>query len=432
MTYVRQISKLVLGSILILSLLFTSTLVVSAQQERLKGEVTIWGGAYLMHVFQDTIESGSFYISYPEVKVKTTGYPYTEYARKMKIALFAGEADPDLLLVHDRWLWDFIGQNVLIDLTNRIDTEDYVDVFETVTDQNGKIWGLPFEMMVPVNYYREDILEKSGLTYPETLEDYLQVGKKLKEQDLYWTSLGIEGEDMTFRSPLGRMKGQIFDKEGNVILDTEQGKGYAAAEIFGRMVDSGIAFKAVLVSPEELTALKRGEVVGKWLAHWYIHEMGDAIVPGDEPFGKLRMGPVPSFGPGTLRVGSYAIEYVFLSKLSDCPEAAYAVVEYATSSIEGAVIFANKHVVPGAYRPGLETLARESASWEVMGGQQIQRDLARYILSEDPVVWNCNPNFSEAMDILQEQFSGLCLGEVAPEEMIKTTVEKIRKATGLK
>jgi len=434
MMFNRRLGKLMIGLVLIMFLLSISTAIMAAAQQKLKGEVTIWGGAYLMKVYQDMIESGSFYIMHPEIKVKATGYPYLDYARKMKAALAAGESDPDLLMVHDRWVYDFIGKNVLVDLTNKINVKNFGNTIQQVTDQKGRIWGIPIEIIVPVQWYREDILNKYGLTYPETFEEYIEVGKKLKEQGLYWTSLdpgGIKESYYLFLSLLSQLGGNIFDREGNVILDTEQGKGKAVAEIYMKLIDLGIACMVRMESPEQFSLIKRGKIVGLWSTHGYLARMKDAIQPGDEPFGKLRMGRSPSLGKGTLN-GTFPVTYLFLSKYSDNPEAAYEVAKYGTSSIEASLAWANKYAMPPAYMPGLETIARESNPWALFGGQQVMKDMARFILGGEIQLPNLNPNFGEAADIISEGFSAMFAKEMSSEEMIKDVANKIREAMILK
>jgi len=433
MIFTRRFSKLMIGLILITFLLSVSTTMIAAQQK--KGEVTLWGGAYLMKVFQDMINCGSFYVMHPEIKVKTIGYPYLDYARKMKASLAAGESDPDLLMVHDRWVYDFMGKDVLIDLTNKINAKNFGNTIQQVTDQKGKIWGIPIEISVPVQWYREDILNKYGLMYPETFEDYLRVGKKLREQGLYWTSLdpnGISESFYLFLDLLSQMRGNIFDRKGNVILDTEQGKGKAVAEIYMKVIDSEIACMVRMSSPEQFSLIKRGKIVGLWSTHSYVHRMKDAIQPEDESFGKFRMGPSPSLGPGTLKVGAVPVTYMFLSKLSDNPEAAYEVAKYGTSSIEASLLWANKYALPSAYIPGLETLARESNPWALFGGQQIMKDLSRFILSGEIQLPNLNPNFGEAADIIAEGFSSMFAKKISPEKMIEDVAKKIRETMVLK
>jgi len=432
MVFIRKISKIALLLTVIGSLLLASTTMVVAEQKKIKGKVTIWGGAYLMKTFQDLIESGSFYVRYPEIKLEATGYPYAEYARKMKTAIAARQSDPDLLMVHERWVMDFVGKDILVELTDRINKEKFKDVFGSVTNQEGRIFGLPFEIYVPLNWYREDILRKYGLSYPETFEEYLQVGKKLREQGLYWTNLDPSGFPRRIRNVLGRMKGNIFDSEGNVIFDTEEGKGEATGRIFAQIVDAGFAFMVLEESPEEYTAMKEGKLVGRWSGASALGRMRDAILPKDEAFGKMRIGLPPSLGPGTLKVGHYPVTYIFLSKLGDNPEAAYKIAEYATSSTEGTLLYGNKHLLPSACLSTLKIFTEESSSMALLGGQEFMGEVARFILQGEAGTLNLNPSIAEAQDIISEKFSALLAGEISPEEFAKGAAEKIRGSMGLK
>ena len=178
--------------------------------------------------------------------------------------------------------------------------------------------------------------------------------------------------------------------------------------------------------------MKRAELVGRWSGHAQIHRRRDAILPKDEAFGKFRIARLPSLGSGTIRVGYYPVTYILLGELSDNPEATYRIAEYATSSIEGTVLFANKHFLPPAYIPGLKSLATESSPFALLGGQQMMGLLARFIFEGESGTLNLTPYFAEAQDIFVEKVSALLAGEISPEQFAKGVAEKLRKSVGLK
>ena len=88
----------------------------------------------------------------------------------------------------------------------------------------GHFRGVPYYGIGNANAYRTDIFEKLGLTAPDTWEEYLKVGKKLKEND--WPvgqTLGHTfGDAPTFAYPLlWAFGGQETDSNGRVVINSK-------------------------------------------------------------------------------------------------------------------------------------------------------------------------------------------------------------------
>ena len=89
---------------------------------------------------------------------------------------------------------------------------------------NGHFRGVPFYGIGNGNAYRKDVFEKLGISPPDTWDDYLKIGKKLKDND--WpvgqTLSHTFGDAPTFAYPLlWSFGGQEVDEKGKVAINSQ-------------------------------------------------------------------------------------------------------------------------------------------------------------------------------------------------------------------
>ena len=225
--------------------------------------VTMWGGAFLMNSNKQIWDSSEYAKEHSNITFETTPMPYGEYSQKMAVAISAGENEPDILLVHYPFIRDFIGKGLLVDLSERIERDQFSeDVIASVID-DGQVVGVPYEIATYVNYYREDVLADLDLTLPTTIDAWFEAGEAIKNgTGAAWTIIDPASSEGTLISSMLMLDGDIFSEEGDVILDTEAGQGAEAAELLLRMADSELAAMMPVETPESFEVVKNGEVVG--------------------------------------------------------------------------------------------------------------------------------------------------------------------------
>ena len=405
---------------------------------RVAGLVTMSGGAYLMRSAQDVWDTGGMPAKYPEIKFEATGYPYLEYAKKMKISIAAGERDPDILVVHSRWIQDFLANNLVIPITDHINPAEQVrEALEEVTI-GGEIYGYIYEIAPVVVFYRNDIKEQMGFDLPRTLEEYVEVGRKIAATGRYWTLIdpaggtqvaAVERQFLNFITQLG---GDVFGKDGSLILNTPAGRGVEAAQLYQQLFKAEFTGHINAERPEGFTAVKEGKVAGNYIGYAWVHRMRDAIQEGDPSFGQWRIGVPPAIEAGGARSGSETGTWVFINKLSDNTAAALEVAKYFGHSVEGQAALANKHVIIGGYRPALEYLKKNSAAWPLLGGQGVQAEIGEILLTQKVPIAHAHPSMGEAQDILRDYLTRMLNEELSPAEAIAAAADKIKAAMALK
>ena len=193
--------------------------------------ITMWGGAFLMNANQELWDASDYSKEHPHISFETTPMPYDQYSQKMAVAISAGETDPDVLLIHYPFIKDFTGKGLLVDLTEGVERDQFSpNVFEPVIESDA-VFGVPYEIATFVNFYREDVLAELGLELPATRDAYFEAGNVIQEKTgQFWSILDkASGNISLFQSALLMLEGNIFSADGEVILDTDAGKGVEAA-----------------------------------------------------------------------------------------------------------------------------------------------------------------------------------------------------------
>jgi len=136
----------------------------------------------------------------PDIDVKFTVFPYSEYRDKLLIAAAAGNP-PDISVVDQIWNPEFSAADFIIPL------DDYVASSTTVKKESyfsgawdsalfkGKLYGIPFDVGVwALNYYNKAFFKDAGLDPekpPITWDEFYEAGQKMTSADKWGTALWV-------------------------------------------------------------------------------------------------------------------------------------------------------------------------------------------------------------------------------------------------
>lgn len=121
----------------------------------------------------------------------------------------------------------------------------YIHTAEKLTQADGEIYSLPWESRVTVNWYRTDVFDSA----PENWDDLLAAAEKSTSLNMGFTvglSEGSNGTALmeTFIPWLRSAGGDLFDKDGKVICNSEA--GVKVVNFIKQLVDAGTMDKTVL------------------------------------------------------------------------------------------------------------------------------------------------------------------------------------------
>ncbi|GAI50580.1 unnamed protein product, partial [marine sediment metagenome] len=162
-----------------------------------------------------------------QIELKSDVYPYEEMHNKLLISLQAGIGAPDFADIEISMFANYLKGTTpsLVPLN---------DVVEPVLDnliksrfdnfaKDGKYYGIDYHVGATVMYYNTEILGQAGVNVDDiiTIEDYVEAGKKVvAKTGKPMTTIEVT-EHWTFYPLISQRGSDIFDENGEVILDNE-------------------------------------------------------------------------------------------------------------------------------------------------------------------------------------------------------------------
>ncbi|WP_275426456.1 ABC transporter substrate-binding protein [Vibrio variabilis] len=169
---------------------------------------------------------------YPNIKVKVVTLAYGDHHNAMTTALATGANLPDVMGVEYSYVGQFIEKGGLEDLAAYGAgqfTERMVPFsVAQATNSKGVLSAIPADIGPGATFYRADVLEAAGVTEEELLKDwdsFIAAGKKVKQTTgNYLLANAADIKDIVIRSNLKAGEGVYFDKEHNILVNSERFK----------------------------------------------------------------------------------------------------------------------------------------------------------------------------------------------------------------
>ena len=282
---------------------------------------------------------------------------------------------------------------------------EYLDAFlpgpVTANLIDGTLYALPSYTDAQFLYYRTDLLEEYGFEPPETWEEMIsQAIVILKGEDdpnlqgFNYQGAAIEGTNCTFLEPLWSAGGDWQDDEGNITVDTYEGR--RALDFLLSTMDIGVTKSniAETATDDSRVEFQAGDVVFmlNWGYAW-------ARAQGDEDsqvVGNVGVAPLPRFAghESATCIGGWQWA---INNYSSNKEEAFEVMRFLTSEDVQRVLAAQDSRIP-----------------------------ARTSLYEDPEVLESVPHYGEFYDVIVNARPRPVTPYYAEvSELIRTTVNAV-------
>jgi multiple sugar transport system substrate-binding protein len=125
---------------------------------------------------------------HPDIHVEVQQIPWTAAHEKLLTA-YVGDATPDIAMLGNTWVPEFVALNSLAPLDSFADKSTEIrrdDFFSGIWKTNvvdGKTYGIPWYVDTRLIFYRSDLLAKAGYKeFPKTWADWTVAMKKMKSQ----------------------------------------------------------------------------------------------------------------------------------------------------------------------------------------------------------------------------------------------------------
>ncbi|TDD96364.1 sugar ABC transporter substrate-binding protein [Actinomadura rubrisoli] len=397
----------------------------AGESDAIKGTVRVWSWDMTTKALKRL--APAFEQRYPGTKVEVVDIGYDNAYDKITVGLKSGTGLPDVLTVEGSRLPGYIGvfRGGLYDLTSlagRHKAQFAPADWRNVTDEQGKVFALPWDSGPCALYYRTDMFEKAGID-PNSIavwDDYVRAGERLKSKTGKKLLVIDPQEDSTFPMLL-QQQGQRYFKNGEIVVADQ--RAVRAATLLKTLADKDlIAFEKGWDGL--VAATKAGKVATTPYAAWWSGTLTDEM---KELKGKFGVVPLPAFDPGGVRTSNNGGSTLAVSGHSANARTAWAFIEFALADAGNQVSMLKNEGLFPAYLPALKD-PFVTAPQPYYGGKPALKVFADLSDKVPPV--EDTKDGPKARDIVNGTLSGILLHGKDPKRALDSAAKQIAAATG--
>ncbi|MFA0439938.1 sugar ABC transporter substrate-binding protein [Vibrio sp. 10N.286.49.C2] len=275
----------------------------------------------------------------PDIKVKLVVLAYGDHHNLMTTALATGANLPDVMGIENAYVGRFVESGGLEDLN----APDYnAGAFSQNlvpysvaqgTNSKGVLSGIPTDIGPGATFYRQDILDKAGVTGTDLLtswDSFIDAGVKIKkETGSYLLSNAVDIKDIYIRSNLKPNEGIYFDQDHKVLVNSDRFK--EAFRLAKKAREAGVDAELSAWSNEWTESLRRGNIAVQMMGAWLGGHLEDYIAP--ETKGAWRTGGLPNHA-----LASWGGSFYSIPKKAKHKTEAWRFIEFMATSPEAQLI----------------------------------------------------------------------------------------------
>jgi len=291
---------------------------------------------------QDAVETWNQENLDRQINFEGTVYPYEDMHNNLLIALQSGKGAPDLADIEISMYANYLKGSKpafvpLNDIIEPIKDKLIMGRFESYA-KDGNYYGIDYHVGATVMYYNTEILDQAGVNVDDikTIADYEAAGKKVvAETGIPFTVVEVT-EHWTFYQEMIKAGSDIFDANGEVILDNQTN-----IDILQTLSDWVNVDKIAVACPggythsEEYWAfMNNGGAASVEMPFWYLNRFTDYM---PDLKGKITVAPAPSWTEGGARSAGMGGTGTSITNQCKNPELAKDFLAAAKLSREGTI-----------------------------------------------------------------------------------------------
>lgn len=353
------------------------------------------------------------------IDLEVTVIPETDYSSKLNQMVSTGDDSSDIYIVWENDIANFAeagGIDPLDDYLadSDIDTNDFIDAVNTLSDGLGATYGLPWCAATELLFYNQDMFDAAGIPYPTndwSYSDFLAAAEKLTQKDGDTTTVyGCMLPDVqTWWAGIGGAGDQVYDPStGEMVI------GDGAEQFVSDCAD--MVSKGIMPEPSSDTAdlFGSGKAAMSWAGSWNIATYGDDLGFNWD----IATLPTNKVKYNTLHTGFYTINSSSKNK-----DNAWKVIEYLMGE-EGQTINSKA----SGNMSALKTIAAEEA-WKVDNATTVENwDAMTDSLEAGVFGYTCLPSGVTSNAV--SNFNSATLGEKSPAEAVQESSDYAAETIG--
>jgi len=273
------------------------------------------------------------------LKVVVNQLSEDQLADSYKVKLNAGSSDVDVMMYRPLQVGKLFGQNgYFADITDKVSSDDdwnWKDFQEGpvgLTTYDDQVVGVPMITENEMLYYRKDLLEKSGLEVPTTMDELMNAAKTIKEDNDGVAGIVMRSQASAavtqFSGFLYSFGGDWVDDKGNSAIDSDAAK--EAYAFYGKLLhDYGPDQISTDMSWPESAAIFAQGNAGFWIDASSLYE--NVYNPDKSKVGdQVGFAPFPE-GPAGSKPYNVAAWALGINSASQNQDNAWKFIKWATS-----------------------------------------------------------------------------------------------------
>ena len=244
---------------------------------------------------------------HPGVEVKIQTRQYQDHHTAMTTALSTSGNLPDVMVLEASFLGRFSQGAGLEDLSSapysvgRFQDRIVPFAYQQATNQKGAVVGMPTDIGPGTLLYRKDILERAGVTEEDltrSWDSYVAAGVRIKAKTGAYLIGTVQSiKDILIRSGIQPGEGQYFDKDSNVLVQSD--RFVRAFEVAREARSNKLDARTTAWSNEWAEGFKRGTVATEVTGAWMAGQLSNWVAPKTKGLWRaaaLPEGATVSFG----------------------------------------------------------------------------------------------------------------------------------------
>ena len=411
------------------------TLPVVSPDPSVTGTIKVWIGGLSQNYYAAL--DPDFAKAYPNIKVEYTVIDYGGNAdnpglyQNFQLAVTAGSGLPDVVMLEDSHLGQYVKLDALADLTDKV--TPYLPFLPgqkvQEASKDGKIYAMAIDSGPVALFYRRDVFEKAGVdpTSLATWTDWLAAAKVIKDKAgvPMWQMSKARNNARTFESLLWQQGLGYVDASGAVILDKDP-KIEQTLDFVGQTWKDGVAADNEEWTDPWYAAFNDGGVATHPGAVWMSTFYKSFIAP--DASGKFGVVPLPRWtadGADTANDGGSSFAIPAASKNQ---KAAWAWIQFYTGQPDSVMTwYKASDIFPSLTAAYEDPYFAEPDPYfdnqevRTFFAGLIERVPAATVYSSDYAVMNA------AMSSAIQRFA---MGELSAKEALAAAAQEIRDKTG--
>lgn len=287
----------------------TSCNSATALEDMEKEKIVIWAWDESFNIKAVNEAKTIFMDSNPNVEVEVVTMTQADVISKLSTALSSGDYTglPNIVLIEDYRIQGYLTeyQEDFADLSDIASADNFTAYKTSVSQIDGKLYGIPFDSGVAVLFYRIDFLEAAGYTQKDmenlTWEQYIEIGKDVKEKTGKYMLTLTSSDLAQIRMMLQSAGSWYTDEWGQANIQQNQALKDAIV-IYQKIFESGIS-KQVADWNQFIGAFQNGEVASIPSGCW----ISTTIMTKEEQAGKWAVAAFPRMGQNPNSVNASSI-----------------------------------------------------------------------------------------------------------------------------